>query len=217
MHEMKDDMAGGAAVLGAMLAIGQLKPKANIWGIVPCTENMPSGHACRPGDVITAMSGKTIEVISTDAEGRLILADAITYAIRRGATRIIDLATLTGACVVALGTLTSGVMSNDQGWCQKVLMSAEQVGEKMWQLPSFPEYKELIKSNIADIKNSGGRPAGAITAGMFLAEFAEKTPWVHIDIAGTVSSDKDSGYNVKGATGVGVRTLIHLTQTLSLI
>jgi len=216
MQDMKDDMAGGAAVLGAMLAIGQLKPATNIWGIIPCTENMPSGHASRPGDIITAMNGKTIEIINTDAEGRLILADAITYAIRQGAIRLVDLATLTGACIVALGKVASGVMSNDQGWCQKVLMAAEQVGEKMWQLPNYPEYKELIKSDVADLKNSGGRPAGAITAGMFLAEFAEKTPWVHIDIAGTVTSEKDNGYNVKGATGVGVRTLVSLARSLAI-
>ena len=210
MEEMKDDMAGGAAVLGAIKAIAQLQPKLNLIALVPCTENMPSGHACHPGDVITSMNGKTIEVINTDAEGRLILADAITYAIKLGATKLIDLATLTGACVTALGTVTSGVFTNNPDWCQQLLKAAEISGEKMWQLPLFEEYKEQIKSSIADIKNSGGREAGAITAALFIAEFVEKTPWIHIDIAGTVSSSKDQGYQIKGATGVGVRTLVQL-------
>lgn len=212
MHEMKDDMAGGAAVLGAAMAIAGLKLPVNLLAVVPCTENLPSGYAFRPGDVITSMGGKTIEIISTDAEGRLILADAITYARKLGATHIIDLATLTGACVVALGNLTSGVMSTDPGLKRQLLDAADLAGEKMWELPLFTEYKEQIKSDIADLKNTGGRPAGAITAGLFIAAFADKTPWVHVDIAGTVSSDKDSGYNVKGATGVGVRTLVQLAK-----
>lgn len=215
MEEMKDDMAGGAAVLGAMRAIAQLKPKLNILAVVPCTENMPSGHACRPGDVISSMNGKTIEVVNTDAEGRLILADAVTYAKEQGATHLIDLATLTGACVVALGTVASGVFTNQADWCQKLLDAAEKSGEKLWKLPLFPEYKELIKSSIADMKNSGGRDAGAITAACFIAEFAEQTPWIHIDIAGTVESNKDCGYQVKGATGTGVRTLVQLAEELA--
>lgn len=210
MHEMKDDMAGAAAVLGAMRAIAELKPAVNILAVMPCTENLPSGYAFRPGDVINSLGGKTIEIISTDAEGRLILADAIAYARRLGATHIVDLATLTGACVVALGNTTSGVMANDREWCARLLAAAEAVGEKMWELPLFEEYKELIKSDIADLKNSGGRPAGAITAGLFLAAFADTTPWIHVDIAGTVSTTKDGGYNPKGATGVGVRTLVEL-------
>ncbi|BBB93103.1 MAG TPA: leucyl aminopeptidase [Methylomusa anaerophila] len=214
MDEMKRDMAGGAAVLGAMMAIGRLKPKSNIVGIIPCVENMPSGGAFRPGDIITAMSGKTIEIITTDAEGRLILADAITYAKKLGATRIVDLATLTGACVIALGTVTSAVIANDQEWCQMVLKAATKTGEKMWELPSFPEYTEQIKSSIADLKNSGGRPAGAITAGLFLEQFADKTPLVHIDIAGTAETDKDKGYNRKGGTGVGIRSLVQLAFDL---
>lgn len=214
MHEMKDDMAGAAAVLGAMQAIAALKPPVNIIGVVPCTENMPSGYAFRPGDVIDSLGGKKIEIISTDAEGRLILADAVAYALRLGATHIIDLATLTGACVVALGSVTSGVMSNDRELCRRVLDASTATGERMWELPLFEEYKEQIKSDIADLKNSGGRPAGAITAGLFIAAFAAGKPWVHIDIAGTVSSDKDNGYKVKGATGVGVRTLVRLVEDL---
>jgi len=215
MGEMKSDMAGGAAVLGTMLGIGKLKPKINILGIIPCTENMPSGHAYKPGDVISSMSGKTIEIISTDAEGRLILADAITYAQQLGATQIIDVATLTGACVVALGSVTSGLLSNNEDLCKQVIAAAVHTGEKMWELPNFPEYKEQLKSDIADLKNSGGRMAGAITAGLFIAEFVNDIPWVHIDIAGTADSSKDSGYHVKGGTGVGVRTLIQLAQNMS--
>ncbi|MBC8016404.1 MAG: leucyl aminopeptidase [Sporomusaceae bacterium] len=215
MHEMKSDMAGGAAVLGAMLGIGKLKPKVNIIGIIPCTENMPSGHAYKPGDVISSMSGKTIEIINTDAEGRLILADAITYAQKLGAAQIIDIATLTGACVVALGHITSGLITNHVDFCSQLLRAANHAGEKMWELPNFPEYKDQIKSNIADLKNSGGRMAGAITAGLFIAEFVNDVPWVHIDIAGTAESDKDSGYYVKGGTGAGTRTLIQLAQDMS--
>jgi len=214
MQEMKDDMAGAAAVLAAMQAIAQLKPAVNILAVLPCTENLPSGYALKPGDVIDSLAGKTIEIISTDAEGRLILADAIAYARRLGATHIVDLATLTGACVVALGHVASAVMTNNRDWGRLILAAAEATGEKMWELPLFEEYKEQIKSDIADIKNTGGRPAGAITAGIFLAEFAGDTPWVHIDIAGTVSSDKEKDYNVKGATGVGVRTLIQLAANL---
>lgn len=214
MHEMKDDMAGAAAVLAAMQAIAELKPRVNIIALAPCTENLPSGYAFRPGDVIDSLGGKTIEIISTDAEGRLLLADAVSYALRLGATHLVDLATLTGACVVALGHTTSGVMTNDEPWCHRVLDAAKGVGEKMWQLPMFDEYKEQIKSPVADLKNSGGRPAGAITAGLFIAAFTESKPWVHIDIAGTVAAEKESGINVKGATGVGVRTLVQLAENL---
>lgn len=210
MDEMKGDMAGGSAVLGAMLAIAQIRPKANIFAIVPCTENMPSGTAFRPGDIITSMSGKTIEVLSTDAEGRLILADAITYAKKLGATKLIDIATLTGACVIALGNVYSGVITNNREWLESVTTAARQIGEKMWELPNDEAYLSQIKSSIADLKNIGGRPGGAITAGLFIGEFADKTPWVHIDIAGTSDSDKDKGYNLKGGTGAGVRTLIQL-------
>jgi len=214
MNEMKSDMAGGATVLGTMLGIGKLKPKINILGIIPCTENMPSGHAYKPGDVISSMSGKTIEIITTDAEGRLILADAITYAQQLGATQIIDIATLTGACVVALGNIASGLVSNNKDLCSQVLAASVSTGEKMWEMPNFAEYKEQIKSDIADLKNSGGRMAGTITAGLFIAQFVNDIPWVHIDIAGTADSNKNSGYNVKGGTGVGVRTLIQLAQNM---
>lgn len=214
MGEMKDDMGGAAAVLAAMKAIARLKPAANILAVIPCAENMPSGRALKPGDVIGSHAGKTIEIISTDAEGRLILADAISYARKLGATKLIDLATLTGACVVALGKVASAIVSNNEDWSRTVLAAANLTGEKMWLLPVFDEYKEQIKSDIADLKNSGGRPAGAITAGLFLAAFADTTPWVHIDIAGTVTSEKTQGYQAKGATGVGVRTLVELAATV---
>lgn len=215
MGDMKNDMAGAAATLSAMLGISKLKPKVNILGIIPCTENMPAGNASKPGDIITSMSGKTIEIINTDAEGRLILADAITYAQKLGATQIIDIATLTGACVVALGNVASGLLTNNEVFCQKIKIAANHTGEKMWELPNFAEYKEQIKSNIADLKNTGGRMAGTITAGLFIEAFANDLPWVHMDIAGTADSDKDHGYCTKGATGFGTRTLIKLAQNLS--
>ena len=210
MNEMKNDMAGAATVMTAVVAIAQLKPKINVTAVVPATENLPSGTALKPGDILKAMNGKTIEVVNTDAEGRLILADALSYAQKLGLSSLIDLATLTGACRVALGTLYSGVFSNDQDLADKVLKAAKGTGEKMWQMPISEEYKEQIKSEIADVKNIGNRYGGAITAALFLAEFAANTPWVHIDIAGTASSTKESGYTVKGATGVGVRTLVEL-------
>jgi leucyl aminopeptidase len=210
MDEMKGDMAGAAAVMTALGAIAQLKPKINVTAVIPATENLPSGSALKPGDVLKSMNGKTIEVISTDAEGRLILADALSYAQKLGLSPLIDLATLTGACRVALGTFYSGLFSNDQNLADKVLKAAEGTGERMWQMPMPEEYKEQNKSAIADIKNTGNRYGGAITAALFLAEFAANTPWVHIDIAGPALSSKESGYIVKGATGVGVRTLVEL-------
>ena len=210
MWEMKDDMAGAAAVITALGAIAKLKPKINVTAIIPATENLPSGTALKPGDVLKAMNGKTIEVISTDAEGRLILADALSYAQKLGLSPLIDLATLTGACRVALGMLYSGLFGNDRDWIDKVLGAAERTGEKMWHMPMPEEYKEQIKSEIADVKNTGNRYGGAITAALFLAEFIDNTPWVHIDIAGPRLSTKESGYIVKGATGFGVRTLIEL-------
>jgi leucyl aminopeptidase len=210
MHEMKGDMAGAASVLATMKALSKLKPKVNIIAIIPCTENMPSGCALKPGDVIKSMDGYTIEIITTDAEGRLLLADAVTYAKKLGATKIVDIATLTGACVVALGSIASGLITNHQPWCQQILAAADSCGEKMWQLPAFEEYKEQIKSDIADLKNSGGRMAGTITAGLFIEKFTHNTPWVHIDIAGTSDTSADRNYHVKGATGVPVRTLIQL-------
>jgi leucyl aminopeptidase len=210
MADMKDDMAGAAAVMTAIGAIAQLKPKINVSAIIPATENLPSGTALKPGDVLKAMNGKTIEVISTDAEGRLILADALSYAQKLGLSPLIDLATLTGACRVALGLLYSGLFGNDQNLIDKVLRAAEITGEKMWHMPMPEEYKEQIKSEIADVKNTGNRYGGAITAALFLAEFVDNTPWVHIDIAGPRLSNKENGYIVKSATGFGVRTLIEL-------
>jgi leucyl aminopeptidase len=210
MEEMKDDMAGAAAVMTALGAIAQLKPKINVTAVIPTTENLPSGTALKPGDILKAMNGKTIEVISTDAEGRLILADALSYAAKQGLSPLIDLATLTGACRIALGTFYSGLFGNNQELIDKVRKAAERTGERMWQMPMPEEYKEQNKSDIADIKNAGNRIGGAITAALFLAEFVDNVPWVHIDIAGTAFSSKESGYIAKGATGVGVRTLVEL-------
>ncbi|MGQ9546398.1 MAG: leucyl aminopeptidase [Dehalococcoidia bacterium] len=208
MDDMKHDMAGAAAVMAALEAIAQLKPKINITAIMPATENLPSGSALKPGDILKAMNGKTIEVISTDAEGRLILADALSYAVKQGLSPLLDLATLTNACRIALGTLYSGLFGNNQDLVNEVLKAAERTGEKMWQMPLPEAYKEQNKSEIANVKNAGNRYGGAITAALFLAEFVYNTPWVHVDIAGTASSARESGYLVKGATGVGVRTLV---------
>ena len=209
MEKMKYDMSGAAATLAAMRAIAQLKPRANVIGLMPTTENMPSGRAYKPGDVLRAMSGKTIEVINTDAEGRLILADAISYARKLGATRIIDLATLTGAVSIALGTINVAILGNDQAFVDEVREAAREVGERFWQLPMDDDYREMIKSDIADIKNSAGRYAGTITAAYFLREFAEDTPWVHLDIAGTAWENERKPYMAKGPTGVAIRTLIN--------
>jgi leucyl aminopeptidase len=209
MEKMKYDMSGAAATLAAMSAIAQLKPKVNVIGVMPAAENMPSGRAYKPGDVLRAMSGKTIEVVNTDAEGRLILADAITYARKLGATRIIDLATLTGAVSIALGAVNVAVLGNDQDFIREVREAASEVGERFWQLPLDEDYRELIKSDIADIKNSGGRYAGTITAAYFLREFAEDTPWVHLDIAGTAWENERKPHMSKGPTGVAIRTLIN--------
>ena len=214
MDEMKGDMGGAAAVLGAMDVIGTLKPKVNVIAVVGACENMPSGKAYKPGDILTSMGGKTIEVLNTDAEGRLVLIDCITYTLKQGATKVVDLATLTGACVIALGNTASALISNDDEFVGEVKTAAENAGEKVWQLPSYPEYKEQIKSDIADLKNTGGREAGTITAGLFLGEFAGETPWVHIDIAGTSMITNDKSGLVKGATGVGVRTLYHLVKSM---
>jgi leucyl aminopeptidase len=215
MHEMKGDMAGGASVLGALMAIARLKPGINVTALVPATENMPSGTAQKPGDIVTAMNGKTIEILNTDAEGRLILADALSYAKKINAKAIIDVATLTGACRMALGTICTGAFTNNQPLAGKLIAAGSEVGELMWQFPMFEEYNEQIKSDIADIKNIGGRYAGAITAAKFLAEFINGTPWVHLDIAGTSDTDKDKGYQVKGATGVPVRTLVNLVEKMA--
>ncbi len=210
MHLMKSDMAGGAAVLGAMQAIGQLKPKVNILGIIPATENMPSGNALKPGDVITAMTGKTIEIISTDAEGRLILADAVAYAVKLGASKIVDIATLTGACGIALGSVYSAMITNCDKLAADLQTAAAATGERYWPMPNHDEYREMIKSPVADIKNSGGRMGGVMTGGLFIGEFVGETPWAHLDIAPTAFAESDKHYQPKGATGVAARTLAAL-------
>ncbi len=211
MGDMKGDMAGAASVIAAMSAIAQLKPSLNVTAVVAAVENMPSGCAYNPGDVVKTMNGKTIEVITTDAEGRITLADALSYVNAKiKAKNIIDVATLTGACVVALGHVCSAVFTNKQELADRVVAASKTAGELSWQMPMFEEYKEQNKSDVADMKNTGGRPGGAITAAQFLAEFAGDTPWVHMDIAGVDLSDKEHGYLVKGATGIPVRTLVNL-------
>ncbi|MEW6142966.1 MAG: leucyl aminopeptidase [Chloroflexota bacterium] len=212
MESMKGDMSGGSAVMNAVAVLAQMALKANVTAIVPATENMPGGRAQRPGDVVKAMNGKTIEVVNTDAEGRLILADALCYAVKEKLSTLVDLATLTGACHIALGDFCSGLFGNDEPWQKKVREAGEASGECLWPMPMFNDYAEQIKSTVADMKNSGGRWGGAITAAKFLAEFAGNTPWAHIDIAGTAQTDKERGYLVKGATGVGVRTLVNLAR-----
>jgi len=215
MADMKGDMAGGAAVMAALRGIAELKPKINVTALIPATENLPGGSALKPGDVLKAMNGKTIEIISTDAEGRLILADALSYARKLGLSPLVDVATLTGACHIALGDVTTGAFTNNEELLNKLIKAGEEAGERLWQMPMYEEYKEQNKSEVADIKNTGGRYGGAITAAQFLSEFTEETPWVHLDIAGTSHSDKEKGYLVKGATGVGVRTLAHLAIVLA--
>ncbi len=212
MELMKYDMTGGATVMGAMRAIAQLKPSIPVLGVAPCSENLPSGKATKPGDVVRAMTGKTIEVINTDAEGRLVLADAIAYAKKLGAKRIIDLATLTGAVSVALGDVNAAILGTDQQLIDEVIEAGKQVGEKFWQLPLDKEYSKQIKSDIADIKNVGGRKAGTITAAAFLKEFAEDVSWAHLDIAGTAWADEAKPYRAKGPTGIAVRTLINIVD-----
>ncbi|HEX8183674.1 MAG TPA: leucyl aminopeptidase, partial [Blastocatellia bacterium] len=207
MEDMKYDMGGGAAVIGAMQVIARLRPNVRVLGVVPAAENLPSGRAVKPGDVVRSLSGKTIEVVNTDAEGRLILADAMTYAISRGATSIIDAATLTGACVIALGEARAAVMGTDQQLIDDLIKAGDQCGERLWQMPLDNEYGEMIRSDIADIKNIGNRSAGAITAGWFLKHFAGKLPWAHLDIAGTAWTEGPKPYLAKGATGFGVRLL----------
>jgi leucyl aminopeptidase len=215
MEEMKYDMSGGAGVIAAMSAIGKLKPKINVVGLVPATENMPGGRATKPGDIVKAMNGTTIEVINTDAEGRLILADALAYANKLGATKIVDAATLTGACVIALGHAASGVMSNDESFVQAFLTAAKATGERYWQLPLYEDYSNAMKSEIADLKNTGGRAAGTLTAGAFLKTFAGETPWIHLDIAGTAYLDNESAWQAKGPTGTPIRAFISLVETLA--
>jgi leucyl aminopeptidase len=215
MEKMKYDMAGGAGMIGAMRAIALLKPNVRVIGIVCASENMPSGKAQKPGDVQIAMSGKSIEIINTDAEGRLVLADGLHYARQLGATHLIDAATLTGACVVALGYTNAGVFCNDEEYFEQFAQAIKRSGEKMWRLPVDAEYDELIKSDIADIKNTGGRWGGAITAAMFLKHFVEDTPWIHLDIAGTAWIEDSRPYIAKGPSGIPVRTLVEFAQQLA--
>ena len=209
MSEMKADMSGAAAVFGAMSAVNEIGYKKNIIGIMPLTENMPANNALKPGDVITISNGKTVEILNTDAEGRLILADALSHAVNLKAKEIVDLATLTGACLVALGTVASGLFSNSDSLIKTFEKGCKNTGEELWHLPLYEKYKDLLKSDVADISNCyEGRYAGASTAAIFLQEFVEKTPWVHLDIAPTMSNGKSSGADVKGMSGSGVRTLI---------
>lgn len=210
MDRMKDDMAGGAAVAGAMLALARLGGRHRVIGVIPMVENMPGGRAIRPGDVLRGASGRTVEIINTDAEGRLILADALWYARRIGATHLVDVATLTGACVVALGHAMSGLFGNQQAWVDVVGEAAAAGGDRVWQLPIYEEALEQMRSEIADLMNSGGRAGGAVTAAVFLREFAGDGPWAHLDIAGTAWAEKKEPYQPKGATGVAVRTLTAL-------
>ena len=212
MEKMKYDMAGGASMLGAMRAIAQLKPAIPVTALVPCVENMPGSRAQRPGDIVTAMSGKTIEVINTDAEGRLILADVLHYARQQGCTHLVDAATLTGAIVVALGHLNVGLFANDDGMRDRVLAAAKAEGERMWAMPLEDDYKDYLKSAFADLANVGGRWGGAVTAAVFLKEFAGDTPWVHLDIAGTAWIDDVKPFLAKGPSGVPVRTLVRLAM-----
>ena len=212
MEKMKYDMAGGAAMIGAMRAIAQLKPNLRVIGVVCATENMPSGKAQKPGDVQIAMSGKSIEIINTDAEGRLVLADGLHYARQLGCTHLIDAATLTGACVVALAMVNVGAFSNDDDFYGRFNKSLRKSGEKMWRLPVDEEYREMIKSNIADIVNSGGRWGGAVTAAMFLKEFVDDTPWIHLDIAGVAWMEDNKPWIAKGPSGVPVRSLVEFAR-----
>jgi leucyl aminopeptidase len=208
MELMKYDMAGSAAMIGAMRAIAQLKPRVKVISVVCSAENMPDGKAFKPGDVVTAMSGKTIEIINTDAEGRLVLADGLHYAKTLGCTHLIDAATLTGACVVALGHFNAGLFSNDEAAWESFMAGAKISGEKFWRLPCTDDYRELIKSAIGDIMNTGGRAGGAITAAMFLKEFASETPWIHLDIAGCAWAEEAKPWLPKGPTGIAVRSIV---------
>ena len=212
MDEMKFDMCGSAAVLGAMNAVAKIKPKLNVIGVVPATENLPGGNAQRPGDIVTAYNGKKVEILNTDAEGRLILGDALSYTIEKyNPVAVVDLATLTGACVVALGHHATGALSNHSGFMERIRQAGEKSGDRVWELPNFPEYGELLKGKYGDLQNIGGPAGGTITGGKFLQHFVGDTPWVHLDIAGTAWNVKYVDYHpANGATGVGVRLLIDL-------
>lgn len=215
MEDMKYDMSGGAGVIAAMSALAALAPKINVVGIVPATENMPGGKATKPGDIVKAMNGKTIEVINTDAEGRLILADGLCYARKAGVTKLVDTATLTGACVIALGHAAAALVANDDEFAKQFLDASKSTGERYWQMPYYDDYLGQMKSDIADLKNTGGRAAGTLTAAAFLREFVDKTPWIHVDIAGTAYLDNESGWQAKGPTGIPVRTFVALAESLA--
>ena len=210
LFRMKTDMSGGAAVVGAMLAVAALAPKLRVVGVVPLAENMPGGRAMRPGDVVRSAEGKTVEVLDTDAEGRLLLGDGLWYARRLGATHLVDVATLTGSVQVALGRTTSGLLGGPPWWLDSVARTANRAGDRCWVLPTFEDYRELLRSEIADLANIGGRAAGAITAALFLKEFTGGLPWAHIDVAGTAWADEPQPFQPKGPTGVGVRALAEL-------
>ena len=214
MHLMKHDMAGGAAMIGAMLAIAALRPAVPVTAVIPSVENMPGGAAQRPGDIVTTRSGTTVEVLNTDAEGRLILADALTYAKELGCTHLVNAATLTGAIVVALGTDFTGLFSNDEGWGDRVAEAAAEAGERMWPMPAGEEFSALLKTPVADLANIGPRWGGACSAAAFLAHFAGDTPWVHLDIAGTAWYEKAQPHAPVGASGVGVSALTCLALAL---
>jgi len=215
MEKMKYDMAGGAAVIGAMMAIAQLKPNVTVTAFIPTVENMPSSKAVKPGDIVKSLAGKTVEILNTDAEGRLILIDAITYAKSLGVNCMVDSATLTGAISIALGAVNVGAFSNDEIWQNQVLSAAKAAGEKMWPMPMDDDYKELLKSAFADMPNIGSRGAGSITAALFLKEWVEDTPWVHLDIAGTAWIDDGKPFLSKGPTGISLRTFVALAQSLA--
>jgi leucyl aminopeptidase len=213
MERMKDDMAGGAAVIAAMTAIARLGAPIRVVGVVPMTENMPGGRAVKPGDILTGAGGKTVEVINTDAEGRLILGDALWYAQQLGATHLVDVATLTGACVVALGKVVSGLFGRPDAWRDTVIEVANAAGDRCWPMPLYDEYFEQMRSEIADMMNSGGRAGGACTAAAFLKEFTGGLPWAHMDIAGTAWADEAKPFQPKGPIGVAVRALAELPFT----
>jgi leucyl aminopeptidase len=213
MERMKDDMAGGAAVICAMRAIALLKAPIRVIGIVPASENMPDGRATKPGDVLTGAGGRTVEVLNTDAEGRLILGDGLWYAQRLGATHLVDVATLTGACVVALGKAASGLFGQPQSWVDVIRDISSRTGDRSWPMPIYDEYFEQMRSEIADMVNTGGRAAGACTAAAFLKEFTNDLPWAHLDVAGTAWADEAKPWQSKGPTGVAVRTLAELAFT----
>jgi leucyl aminopeptidase len=215
MQAMKMDMCGGAAVIGAMMAIARLKPAINVTGIVPATENMPGGNAFRPGDILRASNGKTIEIVNTDAEGRLILSDGLSYAVQHGHAPLVDAATLTGACIVALGHVRAGLFSNDEDLTQTIVRASETAGEKLWPMPMDEDYEKQIKSEVADVKQTGGRPAGAITAAKVLENFSGGLPWAHLDIAGVMERDKRDAESAPGATGFGVRTFVEIATALA--